>query len=131
MSHIFSENPACLAKSLEIGPRWGNSPPPPYSTLPCLSPSFVHFQVSLTYKKVPCSSYTHFFKVILSYLCLSCMFCFSLLRSPLSTLYAVSTYSPRISKYEFHTRKRVNVTTTGGFICISFGDFHIDKIAPL
>jgi hypothetical protein len=25
---------------------------------------------------------------------------------------------------------RVNVKTTGGFICISFGDFHIDKIAP-
>ncbi len=24
----------------------------------------------------------------------------------------------------------VNVKTTGGFICISFGDFHIGKIAP-
>ncbi len=23
----------------------------------------------------------------------------------------------------------VNVKTTGGFICISFGDFHLDKIA--
>ncbi len=25
---------------------------------------------------------------------------------------------------------RVNVKTTGGFICISLGDFHIDKTAP-
>ncbi len=25
---------------------------------------------------------------------------------------------------------RINVKTIGGFICISFGDFHIDKIAP-
>jgi hypothetical protein len=24
----------------------------------------------------------------------------------------------------------VNVKTNGGFLCISFGDFHIDKIAP-
>jgi hypothetical protein len=23
---------------------------------------------------------------------------------------------------------RINVKTTGGFICISFGDFHIDKV---
>jgi hypothetical protein len=25
---------------------------------------------------------------------------------------------------------RVNVKTIGGFICIPFGDFHTDKIAP-
>jgi hypothetical protein len=24
---------------------------------------------------------------------------------------------------------RINVKTTGGFICVSFGDFHIDKVA--
>jgi hypothetical protein len=50
---------------------------------------------------------------------------------------------PGVSVFDVHTSKaskrlkvvllhlwRVNVKTTGGFICISFGDFHKDKIAP-
>ncbi len=40
-----------------------------------------------------------------------------------------SKASKRLKVVLFHLW-RVKVKTAGGFICISFGDFHIDKIAP-